>query len=355
MMMQTLVFIISAIFRTGASTSSLGDQCSGFKFFNNTNIFGHDLPPAAGGRPKAASAAECCAKCQDFGILCGGFTFDWGTCFLKTRVDFHSDPSARQPYQGAVSALVPSGGQVVLPCGNRSSALPLFPWCDMSLSKDDRIAALVKNLSTPEKVSLVWSLSIGSSSPPIPRIRWPAINWWHEDCHGAWIPGDNHPMTTWPAPIGVAASFNRSLFGVLGELTSTEGRARSKTQADYWGPNINIYRDPRWGRGQETPGESPTLSASFGVEFTKAMQGNGVAFTHDNSRPDYTYLKTSVCLKHFAGYSYEGSGAHTRLNFDAIFTAQDLSDTYLPAFQASVQQGEASGIMVRGFIATGCA
>ena len=342
----TLVIGAAVVVQTNASIASAVGQCSGFEFFNNTNILGHDLPPASGGRPKAASAAECCGKCQDFGALCGGFTFDYGTCYLKTRPDFHSDPAARQPFKGAVSALAPNGGSTQLPCGNRSSssAPPLFTWCDLTLSKDARIEALVANLSIPEKVSLVWSVSVGSSSPAIPRIRWPAIKWWHEDCHGAWVPGDKRPMTTWPAPIGVAASFNRSLFRSLGELTSTEGRARSKTQADYWGPNINIYRDPRWGRGQETPGESPTLSGSFGVEFTRAMQG---ADSSARSGPDYEYLKTSVCLKHFAGYSFEGSGRHTRVNFDATFTQQDMADTYLPAFQASVQQGEASGIMVR--------
>ena len=270
----TLVMSAAVVVQTNASIASAVGQCSGFEFFNNTNILGHDLPPASG-RPKAASAAECCGKCQEFGALCGGFTFDYSRCFLKTRPNFHSDPAARQPFKGAVSALAPNGGSTQLPCGNRSSssAPPLFPWCDLTSSKDARIGALVANLSIPEKVSLVWSVSVGSSSPAIPRIRWPAIKWWHEDCHGAWVPGDKRPMTTWPAPIGVGASFNRSLFRSLGELTSTEGRARSKTQADYWGPNINIYRDPRWGRGQETPGESPALSASFGVEFTRAMQG----------------------------------------------------------------------------------
>ena len=113
------------------------------------------------------------------------------------------------------------------------------------------------------------------------------------------------------------------------------------------------------GRGQETPGEDPTLTASFGVEFTRAMQGAPAPptlptaphqeqlATKQEGAAGYAYLKTSVCLKHFAGYSYEGSGKSTRLNFDANFTQQDLAETYLPGFQASVQQGEASGIMVR--------
>jgi beta-glucosidase-like glycosyl hydrolase len=162
------------------------------------------------------------------------------------------------------------------------------------------------------------------------------------------------------------------------------------TQADMWGPNINIYRDPRWGRGQETPGESPFLTAAFGVAITRAMQGTEDAEAHagrlgassaSSATVDtratataatpaappaatpaappaalatpatpavhYQYLKTSVCLKHLAGYSYEGSGKSQRKNFDANITAQDLQETYLPMFRDSVQIGKASGIMCR--------
>jgi hypothetical protein len=96
-----------------------------------------------------------------------------------------------------------------------------FPWCNIQSTKAVRIASLVKNLTNDEKVDLVWSLSIGSTSKPISRINWPEVHWWHEDIHGVWIPGDKNVFTSWPQPIGVAASYNTSLFAALGRITST--------------------------------------------------------------------------------------------------------------------------------------
>lgn len=107
-----------------------------------------------------------------------------------------------------------------------------------------------------------------------------------------------------------------------------------------WTPNINIFRDPRWGRGQETPGEDPTLNSKYAINYVQGMQGD-----------DEKYLKTSACLKHFAAYSEEGSSKVApspdapRSEFSAVVTAQDMEDTYLPAFESGVVEGKASGIM----------
>jgi beta-glucosidase-like glycosyl hydrolase len=107
--------------------------------------------------------------------------------------------------------------------------------------------------------------------------------------------GNGNAGTVWPEPIGVGATFNASLFHALGDLTSTECRGdQNGLGATYWAPNVNIFRDPRWGRGQETPGEDPTLSGSYATNFVQGMQGN-----------DTTYLKVSACLKHFSAYSQE--------------------------------------------------
>ena len=122
----------------------------------------------------------------------------------------------------------------------------------------------------------------------------------------------------WPEPIGIGSSFNASLFRDLGELTSTEARGlQGGAGATYWAPNVNIFRDPRWGRGQETPGEDPTLSSKYAEGFVGGMQGN-----------DATFLKVAATLKHFAAYSQETG----RVNDAVVVNAQDMQDTYLPAF-----------------------
>ena len=141
------------------------------------------------------------------------------------------------------------------------------------------------------------------------------------------------PATCWPEPIGVGSSFNTSLFEALGTLTSTEARGlQGGVGHTYWAPNVNILRDPRWGRGQETPGEDPTLSSSYAEHYVRGMQGG-----------DATFLKVSATLKHAVAYSQE---TH-RVNDPVVVTKRDMEDTYLPAFEAGVKLGNASGIMCR--------
>ncbi len=139
--------------------------------------------------------------------------------------------------------------------------------------------------------------------------------------------------------ITTAQSFNVDLMRAIGSAISTEGRAFANyghSTLTFWDPNINIFRDPRWGRGEETPGEDPLLNAAYAVNFVRGVQEG----------QDPRYLKASACCKHFAAYSMEDLKNGTdRHNFDAHITAQDMADTYLPAFEACVVGGRASGIM----------
>lgn len=145
--------------------------------------------------------------------------------------------------------------------------------------------------------------------------------------------------TSFPQVITTSHTFNPALMQAIGSAISTEGRVFNNVGHagnTFWAPNINIFRDPRWGRGHETPGEDPFLSSVYATEFVRGMQEG----------EDERYLKTSACCKHFAAYSVENlyNGTH-RHNFDAHVTKQDMADTYLPAFEACVVKGKASALM----------
>jgi beta-glucosidase-like glycosyl hydrolase len=137
--------------------------------------------------------------------------------------------------------------------------------------------------------------------------------------------------------ITTASSFNASLFAAIGSAVGLEGRAKANSGSaslTFWTPNVNIFRDPRWGRGQETPGEDPFLSSAYAAAFVGNLQGS-----------DPTYLLASSCCKHFYAYDLELWNGMDRHHFNAIVTEQDAVDTYLPSFQSCVQRGNASSIM----------
>jgi beta-glucosidase-like glycosyl hydrolase len=175
----------------------------------------------------------------------------------------------------------------------------------------------------------------------VPRLDIAPYIWWSEALHGAIAPFQHHgakPATVWPEPITVGASMNASLFRALGELTSTEARGLQAGAGNtYWAPNVNIFRDPRWGRGQETPGEDPTLSSSYAASFVGGMQGS----SSSSSSSSTPFLKVAATLKHLAAYSQETG----RINDPIVVEARDMEDTYLPAFEAGVRLGKAAGIM----------
>ncbi len=169
-------------------------------------------------------------------------------------------------------------------------------------------------------------------APAIPRLGIPAYNWWNEGLHGLARGGT---ATSFPQAIGMAAMFDEKLQEQIGDLIATETRAKynaCSAEGDrdiyhgltLWSPNINIFRDPRWGRGQETYGEDPLLTARLGSAFVRGIQGHGET------------LKAAACAKHFAGHSGPEAIRHS---FDAQVAEKDLEETYLPAFKALVDEG----------------
>lgn len=198
----------------------------------------------------------------------------------------------------------------------------------------EQAAALVKQMTLEEKVSQTLY-----NAPAIERLGIPAYNWWNEALHGVARAGT---ATLFPQAIGVAATFDEDLVGKMAEVIATEARAKYNVQRKaedrdiykgltFWAPNVNIFRDPRWGRGQETYGEDPWLTSRMGVRFVEGMQGD-----------DPDYMKTAACAKHFAVHSGPEGLRHS---FNAEVSRQDLYETYLPAFKACVQEAKVEAVM----------
>ena len=208
------------------------------------------------------------------------------------------------------------------------------PYQDPSLPAQQRVDDLVSRMTLEEKVSQMMN-----TAPAIPRLGVPAYDWWNEGLHGIARSGY---ATTFPQAIGMAATWDAPLIGRIAETISTEARAKNADALRHdnhsiyygltiWSPNINIFRDPRWGRGQETYGEDPYLTSRLGVAFVKGLQGD-----------DPTYFKTIATPKHYAVHSGPESERH-RFNVDP--SPHDLWDTYLPAFRATVTEAHAYSVM----------
>ncbi len=219
-----------------------------------------------------------------------------------------------------------------------SSSRPLLaqdlPWYDATLSFPARAELLLAEMTLEEKVN-----QLVNAAPAIPRLQLPAYNWWNESLHGVARSGY---ATVFPQSISVAASFNRQLLADIGRVTSDEARAKHHefvrqgkrgiyTGLDFWSPNINIFRDPRWGRGHETFGEDPYLTGELATQFILGMQGD-----------DPKYLKTIATAKHFAVHSGPEALRHS---FDVDVSDRDLYETYLPAFKKTVTEGKVYSIM----------
>ena len=196
-----------------------------------------------------------------------------------------------------------------------------------------RAEELVGQMTLDEKAS-----QLRYDAPAIPRLHIPAYNWWNEALHGVARAGT---ATSFPQAIGMAAAFDEELMKDVGDAIALEGRAKYNTysrQGDrdiykgltFWSPNVNIFRDPRWGRGHETYGEDPYLTGRLGVNFIKGLQGEGPV------------LKAAACAKHFAVHSGPEDLRH---EFDAIVSDKDLWETYLPAFEDCVTEGEVEAVM----------
>lgn len=193
---------------------------------------------------------------------------------------------------------------------------------------------LVSQMTIQEKITQMLY-----QSPAIERLGIPAYNWWNEALHGVARAGI---ATMFPQAIGMAATFDENLLHQVADIVSTEGRAKfnafsRKGDRDiykgitFWAPNINIFRDPRWGRGHETFGEDPYLTSRLGIAYIKGLQGE-----------DREHLKTTACAKHFAVHSGPEGIRHS---FDAVVNKKDLYDTYLYAFKRCVQEGQVEAVM----------
>ncbi|MGA2076898.1 MAG: glycoside hydrolase family 3 C-terminal domain-containing protein [Terriglobia bacterium] len=224
--------------------------------------------------------------------------------------------------------MVPAG------CAQQQGGKSVPAYKDTSLSIEQRVDDLVSRMTLAEKVR-----QMQHTAPAIPRLGVPSYDWWSEALHGVAFSGY---ATVFPQAIGMAATWDENLVHVEGETISTEARAKyNQAQRegnhsifyglDFWSPNINIFRDPRWGRGQETYGEDPFLTGKLGVAFVTGLQGN-----------DPKYFKTIATPKHYAVHSGPEPERH---RFNVVPSPHDLEDTYLPAFRASIVDGQADSIM----------
>jgi beta-glucosidase len=217
---------------------------------------------------------------------------------------------------------------------NRTQSQSLPPYKIPSLPIQTRVDDLVSRMTLEEKVSQMMN-----AAPAIERLGIPQYDWWNEALHGVARAGY---ATVFPQAIGLAATWDTKLMREVADVISTEARAKHHEFArnnqhgryqglTFWSPNINIFRDPRWGRGQETYGEDPYLTARLGVEFVKGLQGN-----------DPRYFKVIATPKHYAVHSGPEPERHS---FDAKAYERDLRETYLPAFRATVVEAKAYSVM----------
>lgn len=198
---------------------------------------------------------------------------------------------------------------------------------------EQQAADLVSQMTLEEKAS-----QLRYDAPAIKHLGVPAYNWWNEALHGIARGGT---ATSFPQAIGLAAMFDDQLLKKIADVIATEGRAKYHAYIleedrdiykglTFWSPNVNIFRDPRWGRGHETYGEDPYLTSRLGVAFIQGLQGDG------------EYLKTAACAKHFAVHSGPEAVRH---EFDAVVSKKDLWETYLPAFEACIKEADVESVM----------
>ncbi|KAJ0017072.1 hypothetical protein Pint_10025 [Pistacia integerrima] len=223
-----------------------------------------------------------------------------------------------------------------------------FAFCDSSLPYSVRVKDLVDQMTLSEKVNQLGNLAYG-----VPRLGLPKYEWWSEALHGVSnvgpgtffddvVPGS----TSFPTVISTTASFNESLWKKIGQAVSTEARAMfnlGRAGLTYWSPNINVVRDPRWGRAIETPGEDPFIVGRYAVNYVRGLQDveGHENYTDLNSRP----LKVSSCCKHYAAYDVDYWLGIDRTSFDARVHEQDMVETFLRPFEMCVKDGDVSSVM----------
>ncbi|XP_006663680.1 probable beta-D-xylosidase 2 [Oryza brachyantha] len=237
-----------------------------------------------------------------------------------------------------------------------------FRYCDASLPYADRVRDLIGRMTVEEKVGALGDWTDGAA-----RLGLPVYKWWSEALHGLSTTGpttkfDNlqtphlhsgaaavYNATVFANVINSAASFNETLWKSIGQAVSTEARAMynmGKGGLTYWSPNINVVRDPRWGRALETPGEDPFVVGRYAVNFVRGMQDiPGHETTPAGGDPNTRPLKTSACCKHYAAYDLDDWHNHTRFDFDARVDERDMVETFQRPFEMCVRDGDVSSVM----------
>jgi beta-glucosidase len=280
-------------------------------------------------------------------------------CYITGEVD-HDDDSLRGPLKvsfiavkntakfntfevknvSGVSVVAFNAADIAEPFSGDATRIPEIAepaiWRDPELPLKQRAHDLIRRMSLEEKVA-----QLQNEAPAIARLGLPAYNYWNEALHGV---ANNGIATVFPEPVGMASTWNPELLHQEGTVIGIEGRAKfydyaSKHNGDskwwtgltFWTPNINIFRDPRWGRGQETYGEDPYLTGAIAVEFIKGIQGD-----------DLKYMLAMACAKHYAVHSGPERARH---RFNAKPSERDLYEMYLPQFEMAVREGHVAGVM----------
>ena len=221
----------------------------------------------------------------------------------------------------------------------KAGPLATFPICNQALPSRARAADLISRMNVTEKISHMVNGATG-----IPRLGLPRFQWWSEALHGVarspgvHFGGDLPAATSFPMPINLGATFNMSLVYRMATVISTEARAfnnEGRAGLVFFTPNINIFRDPRWGRGQETPGEDPFLTSQYVYTLINGLQCGD----------DERYLKIAADCKHYAAYDLENWHGVDRHYFNAIVSDQDLFETYLPPFETCIRDAKVASIM----------
>jgi beta-glucosidase len=318
-----------------AETVATGSGERLFDVTSGDNVFARnfDIFAAAGGARKVATINGTVEHEDDSlkGPLSITFVASNGTAKFNTLEVKNSDGVSVVSFSASELADVFSAAAARAPDVKES---PI--WRDPSHAIKERADDLIRRMSLAEKVA-----QLKNAAPAISRIGLPAYDYWNEALHGV---ANNGIATVFPEPVGAASSWNPGLFHQEGTVIGIEGRAKfndytTKHNGDskwwygltFWTPNINIFRDPRWGRGQETYGEDPYLTSEIGIEFVKGIQGD-----------DPKYMLAMACAKHYAVHSGPEPDRH---RFDAQVSERDLFETYLPQFERVVREGKVAGVM----------
>ena len=292
-----------------------------------------DLITAAGGERKAYFVA---GQVEQAGSDIGALAFD----FIGHGTS-DAEMNAFELQDATGVSLISMRASDLLPIEDSAALTPPVidepvVWRDVSLPMAIRVSDLIRRMSLAEKVQ-----QLRNDAPAIPRLGLPAYNYWNECLHGVARAGY---ATVFPQAIGMAATWDTSLIHQEANVIADEARAKHNQYVKehngncaqyfgltFWTPNINIFRDPRWGRGQETYGEDPFLTARMAVAFIQGLQGNNPK-----------YLEAIACAKHYAVHSGPEPDRH---RFNADPSRRDLYETYLPAFEASVREAHVGGVM----------